>query len=131
MPIPKKTIVVQIQVCRRNSFQPSRNSARNGSGSTLSSRFGIRTRSIRIAPAPKLAASTSSALPGLPAPTSTPPRAGPSTPRIDRLSPSSAFACCSRTALTTSGINPCEVGITKPSASPKTSASTISIHTVA
>ena len=53
-----------------------------------------------------------------PAATSTPPIAGPRTPRIDRLNPRSAFACCSRVALTIAGIRPCEVGSTKPSASP-------------
>ena len=72
---------------------------------------------------PKLAASTSSAPPGLPARDEhAAERRRARTPRIERLSPSSAFACCSRTVLTTSGISPCEAGITNPSASPKTSA---------
>ena len=93
LPMPKKTIVVQIHVCRRNSFQPSRSSARNGSGSTVAWLGGSETRTSSAAAIAKLAASTSSAPPGLPTATSTPPSAGPSTPTIERLSPSSAFAC--------------------------------------
>ena len=76
LPMPKKTIVVQIHVCRRNSFQPSRSSWKNGDGSTWSARRGSETPSSRSAATPKLAASTMSAPPGLPAATRTPPSAG-------------------------------------------------------
>jgi hypothetical protein len=66
----------------------------------------------------KLAASTRIAEPGLPSETRMPPRAGAPKPRIERDSPSSAFACCRRTVLTTAGISPFWAGITNPSASP-------------
>jgi len=118
LPIPKKTIVVQSQVCRRNSPQPSRRSTRNDFGSTVSARAGSRSRVSRSAATANDAASTSSAEPGLPSATRMPPSAGPTIPVVFRESPSSAFACCSRPGLIVAGISPCEVGITKPSAAP-------------
>ena len=39
-------------------------------------------------------------------------------PRIERLRPSNAFACCNRTALTTAGMRPFCAGMTNPSARP-------------
>ena len=76
------------------------------------------TRASSRAATAKLTASTRIAEPGLPAATSTPPSAGAPKPRIDRDSPSSAFACCSLALLTTAGMSPFCAGMTNPSARP-------------
>ncbi len=56
----------------------------------------------------------SSAIPGLPATTSAPPSAGPITQSRFLVRPRSAFACCSRSALTVCGTSPISAGRTKP-----------------
>ena len=60
----------------------------------------------------------SSAIPGLPATTIAPPSAGPITQSRFLVRPRSAFACCSRSALTVCGTSPISAGRTKPSPMP-------------
>ena len=55
-------------------------------------------------------ASMSSAIPGLPATTIAPPSAGPITQSRFLVRPRSAFACCSRSALTVCGTSPISAG---------------------
>ncbi len=110
MPIPKKTIVVQIQVWRRNSSQPWRSSVKKDFVSTVSVRAGNLSGTRSSAPSAKDAASIRSADPGLPAATMTPPMAGPTILVAFRASPSSAFACWSRPGLIVAGISPVEAG---------------------
>ncbi len=110
LPIPKKTIVVQIHVCRRNSPQPWRRSAKNDFASTTSARRGSFSGTSSSAPSANEAASMSSADPGLPAATMAPPIAGPTILVALRESPSRAFACCRRGGLTVAGIRPVDAG---------------------
>jgi len=110
LPIPKKTIVVQIQVCLRNSLQPWRRSSKNDFAATTSSRLGRRIGTRSNAAAKKDTASASRAEPGLPAATIAPPIAGPTILVPFRDSPSSALACCNRGALIVAGMSPVEAG---------------------
>ena len=115
-PIEAATTITQTQVRAR---QPSRRSRRNdcgGSGTCTGSRSSERKKALT----PKLAASTAIAQPGPTPATSAPPIAGPTIPADAIEMPRSAFACCSRSALTVSGVNPVEAGLKKADAEPAT-----------
>jgi hypothetical protein len=76
-------------------------------------------------------ASTNSAQPGFAATTITPPIAGPTMRERERLMSSSAFASCRCAWLTACGVSPADAGRVNAFATPNTTCSSATRHTVA
>src|SRR5919201_5002625 len=130
-PTPAAATIAHSQRRETNSPQPSTSSRKTLGVSTERAREGRCIAARTAALSRYVAASSSSAQPGLAAATSTPPSAAPSTLVAFRLMPRSAFACCSRLTGTVCGTRPCEAGKKNEKAAPRKTWSAIRCQSLA
>ncbi len=113
-----QTMITQSHVRETSSRQPPASSARKLSRARSRTRRGTRSKASDVALTANVAASTAKTNPGLATATTAPATAGPMTNAPLRVSPSMAFACCSRCGLTVAGTTPVAAGWKNASADP-------------